>query len=145
MCAGHLIKWNTFPNMPFFLFLEHLEEKIYWQPSPKGLVTTHVKIRQAFLVLSINIRFTRKAAPTAEVGKEEKVCPFTCCKINLQSCFLHQVVGLCGAAEGWSLQTVHYSQSSAWPVVGPGQQILVVSLSFSPRVFVLQRCCWFFL
>lgn len=44
-------------------------------------------------------------------GREEreKTWHFTCCEMDLQSCFLHQVVGLSHAPQTWSwlLQTVH--------------------------------------
>lgn len=42
-------------------------------------------------------------------GKKEKIWLFTCCEMDLQHCFLHQVVGLSHVPQAWSLllQTVH--------------------------------------
>lgn len=45
-------------------------------------------------MLSINTHFIRKATPTTEVGKKEKIWLFTCWEMDLRSCFLHQAVGL---------------------------------------------------
>lgn len=77
MYAEHLIKWNMFPNILFFLIFGTSRVENLLAAFTQGTGYYSYKTWQALLVLSINIHFFREAVPNAEVGKKEKIGHFT--------------------------------------------------------------------